>query len=166
MITDKYRELNAHQHRIQHTYGCSGSKYASLVLDVVARVSAADVLDYGCGKQTLGGMIAHVVPCRGYDPAIPHLAAEPSAADLVACTDVMEHVEAQFIEDVLDHIKALSRKAAVFVISTERGGRRLKDGSLAHRSVFPPEWWKHKLEKRWKVEHSKLDDVHAYVCIC
>lgn len=146
MISETYRQLNAQLHKQQHAYGCSGSRWADLVLDLVRRHDMGDVLDYGCGKQTLAGMIAHQVSCRGYDPAIPHLSARPEPADLVTCTDVMEHVEPEHIDAVLGDIASLARKGAFFVISCERGGRKLPDGRFAHLVVKPPEWWLRKLE--------------------
>lgn len=149
MISDRYREQNAQLHRKQHAYGCSGSRWADLVIDIAARVGASEVLDYGCGKQTLAGMIAHVVPCRGYDPAIPHLSERPAPADLVTCTDVMEHVEPEYVDAVLDDVAGLARKAAFFVISCERGGRKLPDGRYAHLVVKPPEWWLRRIAPRF-----------------
>ena len=166
LITDEYRALNARQHREEHVYGCSGSKYADLVLAAAKAMGAASVLDYGCGKGTLGTMISHKVAYRGFDPAIPHLAADPKPADLVACTDVMEHVEPQCVGDVLAHIQALATKGAVFVICTRRGRRKLADGSPAHCSVHSDDWWQERLTGHWRrVERSKVaDDVYAYVC--
>lgn len=155
MISDRYRQLNERLHREQHAYGCSGSKHAALVLDVVRMVNAADVLDYGCGKQTLAGMISHVVPCRGYDPALPHVAAEPSPADVVACTDVLEHVEPEHLDAVMAHIFSLTRKAAVFVISCERGGRKLPDGRYAHLIIQPAAWWEKKLQGHGLIDKRK-----------
>lgn len=153
-ISDSYRKLNARLHIQQHAYGCSGSRWAPLVLELVPQLGATDVLDYGCGKQTLAGMISHVVPCLGYDPAIEHLSARPVPADLVTCTDVMEHVEPEHIDAVLDDIASLARKAALFVISLERGGRKLPDGRYAHLSVRPAKWWLPKIEDRFgRIEH-------------
>src|SRR5690606_20328938 len=128
MISENYRALNEKLHRQQHAYGCSGSRWADLVLELARGRDLFDALDYGCGKQTLAGMIGHVIPIRGYDPAIPHLSERPAPADLVTCTDVMEHVEPEHIDAVLDDVASLARKAAFFVISLERGGRKLPDG--------------------------------------
>lgn len=156
MISESYRKLNAQLHREQHAYGCSGSKWADLVLSIVDRIGALDVLDYGCGKQTLAGMIAHRVPCRGYDPAIPHLAARPNAADLVVCTDVLEHVEPAHIDEVICDLFALSRKGVFVVVSCERGGRKLPDGRFAHLLVKPAKWWLDKLQ------HFSSDAVEVF----
>jgi 2-polyprenyl-3-methyl-5-hydroxy-6-metoxy-1,4-benzoquinol methylase len=166
LITETYRALNARQHKVQHKYGCSGSKYAEHAMEVAGKLGAASVLDYGCGKCTLGTMIAHLIAYKGYDPAIPHLASDPEPADLVACTDVMEHVEPECVGDVLAHIRSLSIKGAVFVICTERGGRKLADGSLAHCSVHDAAWWRDRLARHWRtVERRRVSaDLYAYVC--
>lgn len=145
MISEHYRRLNAELHKRDHAYGTSGSKWAETVLEVAGILGASDILDYGCGKQTLAGMISHRVSCRGYDPAIPHLSAEPPPADLVVCTDVLEHVEPEHLDDVLRHIKSLARRGWFFVISCERGGRKLSDGRFAHLIVKSHDWWEHKL---------------------
>lgn len=145
MISESYRKLNAELHRKEHAYGTSGSKWADHVMAVVRELGAKDVLDYGCGKQTLAGMISHLVSCRGYDPAIPHLATEPYPADLVVCTDVLEHIEPEHLDAVLGHIRQLAVKGSFFVVSCERGGRRLPDGRYAHLIVKSPAWWEAKI---------------------
>lgn len=145
MISESYRELNAALHKKEHAYGTSGSKWAETVLEVAGVLGASDILDYGCGKQTLAGMIQHRIPCRGYDPAIPHLASDPAPADLVVCTDVLEHVEPEHLDDVLSHMKRLSRRGWFFVVSCERGGRRLPDGRFAHLIVKSSDWWRQKI---------------------
>jgi hypothetical protein len=166
LITDKYRAMNAKLHQKEHAYGCSGAKWADLVLDVVDEFDAADVLDYGCGKQTLAGMIGHLVKCRGFDPAIKHLSAPPEPADVVTCTDVMEHVEPEFTDQVIADVMRLAKKAAVFVISCERGGRKLPDGRYAHLVVKPPAWWRAKLEKYGSItEHPQRSKTTEFVCV-
>jgi hypothetical protein len=166
MISEAYREQNAKLHARDHAYGCSGSKWAGLVLRVVRELDAADVLDYGCGKQTLAGMISHVVPCRGYDPALSHVAGRPVPADIVACTDVMEHVEPEFPGAVLSDVFALARRAAVFVIACERGGRKLPDGRHAHLVVKPAAWWESRLSEFGRVaRHATKSKTQELVCV-
>lgn len=152
LISDAYRAQNAELHIRRPLYGCSGSKHAAAVIAFATELSARDILDYGCGKQTLGAMIGPSMQYRGYDPAIPHLAAEPEPADLVVCTDVMEHVESDMIDAVLLHIKGLARKGVYFAISTEPGTRKLPNGELAHCSVYPAAWWERKLAWKWNIE--------------
>lgn len=153
MITDAYRRLNRLAHE-DPKYGRAARLHGALVQSVINRTKAKTLLDYGCGKQALRDVIQKVV-YAGYDPALPGLDARPSTADVVYCGDVMEHVEPEFVEAVLADVVGLARKAAVFVISCAEGNRRLPDGSLAHRSVHPPEWWRAKLEPFGRLEEHR-----------
>jgi hypothetical protein len=152
LISETYRAQNAELHVRTPLYGCGGSKHAAAVLAFAKELSAKDILDYGCGKQTLGAMIGPSMRYRGYDPAIPHLAAMPEPADLVVCTDVMEHVESDMIEAVLSHIKRLARKGVYFAISTEPGTRKLPNGERAHCSVYSSAWWNQRLANKWNIK--------------
>lgn len=140
LITPEYRALNVELHNTAPRYGTSGHKWAEHVATLAAIVGAASILDYGCGKQTLAASLQGV-DVRGYDPAIPGLDKLPDPADLVVCTDVLEHVERECIDDVLDHIRSLTRKAALINVSCRVGGRQLPDGRPAHILVRPVDWW-------------------------
>ena len=163
-ISEEYRQLNAQLHRTSANYGTSGHKHAARVLELVERFNAASVLDYGCGKETLKSAIGSVVEVHGYDPAFSN---EPVKADLVVCTDVMEHVEKPYIGAVLSHIFDLTRYGAFFTISCIKGIRRLPDGRLAHCSVYPPAWWEEQLARYGKIEHSQpveAGEIALFVC--
>lgn len=139
LISQRYLELNAQMHKTCKEYGTSGYKNTDLVLSIIDDLKIKTVLDYGCGKQTLGKAIGHRVNVTGYDPALQ--LNSPVVSDLVTCTDVMEHVEAECVDFVIGHIFSFATIAVLFVISCEEGTRRLPDGSLAHCSVYPSEWW-------------------------
>ncbi len=149
LFTPEYINANRELHARDRSYGTGGWKLGALLPELTERHGLIDCLDYGCGKQTLRD------PCwqaglsyKGYDPAIPGMEkAEP--ADLVVCGDVMEHVEPGCVDAVLDHIRELAKRAALFAISCEPGTRRLPNGELAHCSVHPPAWWLEKLRARW-----------------
>lgn len=150
MITEQYRKLNSLAHK-DPTYGTAARFHGDLVQSVIDRTKARTILDYGCGKQALRKVIRDV-EYSGYDPAIRGLDSPPLIADVVYCGDVMEHVEPEFVDDVLVDVLRLARHAAVFVISCAPGNRRLPDGSAAHRSVHAPEWWRMKLEAFGRLE--------------
>lgn len=131
-------------HQRSVTYGTSAQKHAKRVKQLIKFLGAKSVLDYGAGKQALKKALGDIV--ISYDPAIPGLEkAEP--ADLVVCLDVMEHVEPDFVDAVLDHVFSLARSGVMFVISCEKGTRRLPNGRLAHCSVHPPTWWMEKISQ-------------------
>ena len=52
---------------------------------------------------------------RNYDPCIPEYATPPSPAELVVCTDVLEHIEPDKLDAVLNDIIRLSSKGAFLV---------------------------------------------------
>jgi hypothetical protein len=106
-------------------------------------MKTTDVLDYGCGKQTLKALLPYVV---GYDPCIPGLDDPPSPADLVVCTDVLEHIEPTCLAAVLDDLQRVTGSALFATIATGPAKKFLADGRNAHLIQKPIEWW---LPKFW-----------------
>ena len=139
LISDEYRELNRKLHESRPDYGTSGQKYAQIVRQLMDAERSYDLLDYGCGKQTLAQALG--VPVRGYDPAIAELAAAPEAADIVACTDVLEHIEPDKLGAVLDDIRRCTRKVALLTIATGPAKKTLEDGRNAHLIQRNAQWW-------------------------
>jgi hypothetical protein len=80
-----------------------------------------------------------------YDPAIPGKDERPEFADLVVCTDVLEHIEPERIGAVLAHLRGLARKAIWCVISTKPSNKTLPDGRNAHILIRPESWWREAL---------------------
>ena len=156
LISDAYRALNTQLHEDKPTFGASGHKWAGHVHLLIRSHQTPHVLDYGCGKQTLRKAIKGV-KVRGYDPAIEGLDKEPEPADIVVCTDVLEHIEPELLDNVLAHIKSLTRNVAFLVVSTRAAKKKLPDGRNAHLIVENPEWWQDKLKDyfdfwSWNVE--------------
>lgn len=151
-ISQQYIQLNAQLHAERPDYGTSGKQWADTVRKLAKDIKATTILDYGCGKQTLSGSLPDLC-IQGFDPAIPELSSKPKPADLVVCTDVLEHVEPQFIEDVLDELTRLTQKVALITVATRPAVKFLADGRNAHLTVQPLSWWKGKFEERF--------DIHA-----
>jgi 2-polyprenyl-3-methyl-5-hydroxy-6-metoxy-1,4-benzoquinol methylase len=154
LISAQYRRLNRELHAI-HSYGAQGGNRAEAVLELAARYEAQSILDYGCGKGGLGRALGF--PIAEYDPAVPEHATEPSAADLVVCSDVLEHVEPECLDAVLDNLQQLTRKVGYFVIATRPAKKHLPDGRNAHLIVQDSDWWLGQLEKRWTVQTKSTD---------
>lgn len=110
-----------------------------------------EVLDYGCGTQSVRKCLEARHPhihYHGYDPAIKEYSDRPTRKyELVYCVDVMEHVEEEYVDDVLRHIKECTGTLAYFVISTRRACHKLPDGRNAHITIKPGGWWVNKLNK-------------------
>jgi 2-polyprenyl-3-methyl-5-hydroxy-6-metoxy-1,4-benzoquinol methylase len=160
LISAQYRRLNRELHAI-HSYGAQGGSRADAVRELAARLEAQSILDYGCGKGGLGRALG--VPIAEYDPAIPEHAREPSAADLVVCSDVLEHIEPECLDAVLDHLQQLTRKVGYFVIATRKAHKLLPNGRNAHLIIENREWWVPKLEQRWAVRVVADDGLELIV---
>lgn len=149
-ISSEYAQLNAELHLSRPDYGTSGHQWAKVVAHLVQQVQAESILDYGCGKQTLAKALPQLA-ITGYDPAMPGLNTIPSPADVVVCTDVLEHVEPEFIENVLDDLARVTAKVALVTVATRPAVKTLADGRNAHLTVQPLSWWRSHFEERFKI---------------
>lgn len=150
-ISENYRKLNEQLHAENKQFGNNGHKYLHHVLSLCKQLNTQDILDYGCGK----GMLAQQLPfpIREYDPAIEKHKELPEPAELVVCTDVIEHLEEEYLDAVLDHIKSLTKKLAYLVISIEPAMKTLPDGRNAHLIVKPYQWWIEKLLSKFELHN-------------
>ena len=139
LISNEYRKLNENLHNKNMNYGVSGHKYSGNILSLSQKLNTKDILDYGCGKCTLGNNLPFTI--NQYDPAIRCFSREPEPADIVACTDVMEHIEPDLLENVLSHIKSKTKKLVYFLIATRPAKKTLEDGRNAHLIVKDSIYW-------------------------
>jgi len=149
MISDAYKRMNEELHRNMPHYGTSGDRWASQISALAMAMGTEDILDYGCGKSTLANNLPFKI--KQYDPCISKYSSLPFPADLVVCTDVLEHVEPEMVGDVLDHLKALVKKKGFFVISTSLAKKELADGRNAHLIVESPRWWLNALWDKFNI---------------
>jgi len=149
LISDAYREQNQKLHSDSGDYGASGHRWADTVASIAEALKTTDVLDYGCGKQTLKKKLPYVT---GYDPCIDGLDDMPSPATLVVCTDVLEHIEPECVDEVLDDLKRVTGSTILAVITPVAALKTLPDGRNAHLTQEPAEWWLPKFFARFNVQ--------------
>ena len=149
-ITDEYVKLNKQLHQTNQFYGTSGSKYVEDVNKVVDRLNTTNVLDYGCGKGTLGKSLSF--PIQEYDPAIEGKDATPRPTDIVVCTDVLEHIEPDMLESVIGDLRRCMKKGGFFVINTGPAIKFLPDGRNAHLIQQNKQWWWKRLDQFFDIE--------------
>ena len=150
LISEAYLQEQQRLHAAPRGYGGRGSKWASVVHETMKEFSCRSVLDYGCGQGTLlRALQAFGRPdriLREYDPAIPGKAEPPTEpADLVVCTDVLEHIESDKIHGVLLHLSALTGRILFVVVSLVPTSKTLSDGRQAHILLRSVDWWKYQL---------------------
>ena len=153
LISDTYKAQNAHLHATIPYYGSKGNQWAAYVTQLMREDGHQTILDYGCGKGSLGrtleewgyGSIAE------YDPAVAGKDHQPEPADLVVCTDVLEHIEPEHWDAVLADLARVTRKKLFFDVCTEPAVKTLTDGRNAHLMVHDAAWWKEQLSRYFDV---------------
>ena len=95
MISAAYR-LQQEALHATGTYGTASIQYAPLVTEIINNLGVTHLLDYGCGS--LLNLYKHIKPkdkltYQAYDPAVADYAESPVPAQMVACIDVLEHIE-------------------------------------------------------------------------
>lgn len=168
LISAEYAELNSRLHKENLAYGVGGGKYAPYVIDLVEKLGIEmkmipSVLDYGCGKGYLAKSLPF--PIWEYDPAIPEKSKSPRAADIVICTDVLEHVERDKIHFVLGDMKRCLKQVGFFVIHTGPSTKLLADGRNSHLIQEGVPFWKKKLRRYFQVNMLKMNGPLLFVVV-
>lgn len=144
LISPEYLELQKQLHS-SGRYGVSSQKWVNFVRSLYHTAGAQSILDYGCGQGRLAKGL-HPIKVREYDPAIKGKNQLPEVADVVVCTDTLEHVEPEKIECVLDHIRSLTHIYCFVVIGLTPSTKTMKDGRNAHLLLRSPVWWTNRLK--------------------
>lgn len=136
-------------------YGVTARKYGEMVSRLVDEWGVDTLLDYGCGsnlslRETLSPQRA--IRYQAYDPGVPDYAEHPEPSELVVCVDVLEHIEPDFLEDVLDDLESLAEVGLFCTVHTGPAGKVLSDGRNAHLIQRPPEWWLPKFMERFSLQ--------------
>lgn len=139
LISESYRQAMAERHSQSSVFGSEGFRYQDTVRKLVNATDSKSVLDYGCGKGVLAAKLDF--PIWEYDPAIEGKEATPKSADLVICTNVLEHVEDDFFDSVMGDLARCIKKVGYFKMG-----------------VGSPEYWKKALNNYFYVGQVSLDN--------
>jgi hypothetical protein len=154
LITEDYRKMQQELHR-NPNYGVASVEYAPLVAQVMEATGIQEILDYGAGKGRLGAtledMYENPLTIHHYDPAIPQWSQPPEPCDLVACIDVLEHIEPHLLDNVLDDLQRVTAKVGVFTVHTGPAVKVLADGRNAHLIQQPASWWLPRFMQRFEL---------------
>jgi hypothetical protein len=151
LITPEYRKANKQLHEDKPEYGTSSGRWGKTVAEIANTFGAEYILDYGCGKGELKWALENSPFVREYDPCIEGKDKTPDPQDMVVCTDVLEHIEPELIDNVLDDLRRVTLKVGFFVIDTEPAIKTLPDGRNAHLIQEKQEWWLPKIMQRFSV---------------
>lgn len=164
LISDEYRKLQTELHK-DPNYGVASTHFAPLVARVMNQNGVTELLDYGCGKGRLGQalmqdrQVDHHFRMQWYDPAVPQWSEAPEPTEMVACIDVLEHIEPKLLENVLDDLQRVTQTLGLFTVSTVEAIKKLADGRNAHLIVEGPEYWLPKFMERFELHsYQKVPD--------
>ena len=143
------------------------SKTPKFLENFIQIVSPKSILDFGCGK---GKLVEHLqstypnIAVSGHDPGNIEFdnSLDSVFVDLLISTDVLEHIEPEFIDSTLKYLSKKSRYV-YHLIALSPSRLVLPDGRNAHLILESKEWWRKKfldlgyniIEERY-MEHEKV----------
>lgn len=167
LISEPYR---AQQEQLHSTgdYGHASVFYAPLVSQMVNKLEITHLLDYGCGS--LLNLYKNLrtdrkLTYQAYDPGVPDYSESPVPAELVACIDVLEHIEPEYLDAVLDDLVRVTETVLFCTIHTGPAMKTLTDGRNAHLTQQPMSWWLPKLWSRFDIQTVQRTDEHCFYVI-
>jgi len=130
-------------------YGTASVHYWPLILKLIDQLDITEVLDYGCGKGKLAGLLeGRKLLVRQYDPVYLD---QRQPTEMVCCIDVLEHIEPECLDSVLDDLQRLTQRIGVFSVHTGQAAKTLPDGRNAHLIQEDYRWWLPKIMDRFEI---------------
>lgn len=143
--------------------GYSVLAYTEDIRLLVKNTSSRTILDYGSGKghqyskKKTDVYWGAVVDC--YDPGYEPLNSLPNKTyDGVICTEVMEHIPEEEIDDAMRNIFDRADKFVFFSIALRPASKRFANGQNVHVTLKTPMWWDDKID-----EHNTKDVLVSVV---
>ena len=170
LISEEYRSLNAELHESSEEFGNKNNFLARELPVSIAILNKLfnykSVLDYGCGKGLiLDALHEKLLPLKmnvqGYDPCVKKFAEPPRPADILLCTDVLEHVEPEKTECVLNHINTLTTGVCYLIIDLLPAAKTLADGRNAHINLQTTGWWLSTLSSKFTFSLQCINEASA-----
>lgn len=152
--------------QIQLVHSSENKWNGNSLIDHIPRIEAIiedygieTILDYGCGKAKYHP--SHWNATK-YDPGVSEFSEKPTSRhDLIICTDVLEHVEEEYIDEVLQEIFQNANKFVYFCIGVHPAEEILPDGRNAHVLLKTVAWWKERLARYKTVDYYTTWGVSA-----
>ncbi len=160
LISKEYAELNKQLHATRPDYGNKADMWSDDIFTMATALKTESILDYGCGKAALAKTLPYQI--QSYDPAITAYESRPRPADLVVCCDVLEHVEPEYLDNVLDDLHDLTKIVVYMTVATIPAKKSLADGRNAHLTVENYKWWLRKLWDRFEMTNYQNFDKKLF----
>lgn len=158
VVTDYYRSLLEIEHQ-KGIWGVISIQKAPHIAKMMKQYQLNEILDYGAGAGNLAKTLVEIMPeaiVHQYEPGRPELSNSPSPCDMVACIDVIEHVEPDCLEAVLNDLERVIQRYAFINISTRKASRVLSNGWNAHICLKDPNEWHDIFANRFDIINMNL----------
>lgn len=125
--------------------GTTLTHYIEDINKLIEEKKLKTILDYGCGKAKFHP--AHWNADK-YDPAVPEYSEKPNNRyDLVICTDVLEHIPQNHLDEVIEDIFNYSDQWVFISVCCRKAKEILPNGYNAHATIESTKWWTNKFSK-------------------
>lgn len=161
-LVDQYKEL----HKNQNLYaGSALTLHKESIRQFISAKKCDTILDYGCGKgiqyfkENIHNEYFYGIMPSLYDPAVEEYSKLPEGTfDAVICTDVLEHIEEDDIDNILQEIYSKADRLVYLGICNSEADSFLPDGRNAHVTMKHIDWWLEKI-----IPHAHVFSVvHVY----
>jgi len=161
IASDEYVALLKDMHNRQRRWGHSrGHKLGTPVMKWIKEFGLKSVLDYGTGHGRVPKFLRENLPdveVYGYEFGEPGGAPMdkygefPDKVEFLVSGDVMEHVEPEFLKNVIDLQKETATKYMYHKIHKKPACQDLADGRNAHLIQEEDDWWQEQYEdENWE----------------
>ena len=164
-ISKEYLLMQKELH-LDSNYGSASVYFAPIVSQILNAYQGKSLCDYGAGKKRLAEALKELNNLPElyfpYDPAFPEYG-EPKKADLICCIDVLEHIEPDFIDNVIAELSSITTKLCVCTVNRAPAKKILPDGRNAHLIQESTSWWLEKFVKHFEViQVTQQQDAHGF----
>lgn len=84
---------------------------------------------------------------------------------MVACIDVLEHIEPEYLDEVINDLIRLTQGVCFLSIHTGPAIKVLSDGRNAHLTQQPMKWWIPKLWDRFELQTVQVTGPHGFFVV-
>ena len=163
MITEQYKKY-LHELHSRNKFSEKNLWYDDIKSFISNEPLPDSVLDFGCSHgaliQKIKNDFSEIKVVDGYDPGVLKFEKKPSRTyEMLVSTDVIEHIEPDFLDETLVYIDSLFEKTAWIIIACYPAKKSLPDGRNAHLTIETPKWWLNKVQKlmsRSQISHYEI----------
>lgn len=144
-----YLNLLRQQHSKENWGRSKPEKTGNAAIALIERNDIKSVLDYGTGHGTVPTYLREKLPdvdVMGFDAGRAEWSKFPDEVELLMSGDVMEHIEPEFLKNVIDVQKETATRYMYHRIHMLPAHAILADGRNAHLIQENGDWWRKQYE--------------------